>query len=146
MIKSMIVLVISLAISQLANCQVPLRRLDFRQQFNATDFEYDLKNSVNTAKGPSGSIRIATVKQMPSLSGEGLSLGLLSIDPCGINLPHHHPRATEMIYIIKGKNLRSGLIEENSGRTMINDIREGQVSIHFQLFLLIFINKSLNDN
>lgn len=47
-------------------------------------------------------------------------------------------QATEVIYVIKGSNLRTGFIEENSGRTIINDIKEGQSTffpqglIHYQ--------------
>ena len=43
-----------------------------------------------------------------------------------------------MIYVIKGSNLRTGFIEENPGRTIINDIKEGDVTffpqglIHYQ--------------
>lgn len=71
--------------------------------------------------------------------GEGISYTLFSIKPCGINLPHHHPRATELIYIIGGSNLTTGFVEENGGRVVINKgLRSGQSTffpqglIHYQ--------------
>ena len=66
---------------------------------------------------------------MPVLAGEGVSITLFTIKPCGINEPHVHPRATEISYVIKGSRLRVGFVEENTGRTIINDLQAGQVTV-----------------
>ncbi|CAM9329551.1 unnamed protein product, partial [Ectocarpus sp. 12 AP-2014] len=36
------------------------------------------------------------VNQLPALDGQGISMALVNLDPCAINLPHIHPRATEV--------------------------------------------------
>lgn len=64
-----------------------------------------------------------------------MTLGWLG--PCGMNTPHTHPRATEMLYVING-TLTSGMIAENGARLVSNTLNAGQAqiflqgSIHFQ--------------
>jgi len=85
-------------------------RLDQRQQFNASDFLFDLAGGVSSDiwTGSSSNIRAVTVKEMPALKGEGVALTWFRIKPCGINLPHVHPRGSEILFVISGKNLRAG--------------------------------------
>lgn len=40
--------------------------------------------------------RGVTLGQLPALQGQGISMALVNLDPCTINLPHLHPRATEV--------------------------------------------------
>lgn len=40
--------------------------------------------------------RGVTLSQLPALQGQGISMALVNLDPCTINLPHIHPRATEV--------------------------------------------------
>jgi hypothetical protein len=35
------------------------------------------------------------------------------MEPCGINTPHVHPRATEFLTLVEGQNLRFGYVLEN---------------------------------
>ncbi|CAM6054393.1 unnamed protein product [Sphagnum tenellum] len=58
--------------------------------------------------------------------GQGISYTLFNLEPCGINLPHVHPRATELLYLISGDNLQCAFAEENGGRTIVNSLNEGQ--------------------
>jgi hypothetical protein len=53
------------------------------------------------------------VETFPILSGLGISTTLGFLEPCGINTPHVHPRATEFLTLTSGKNLRFGYILEN---------------------------------
>jgi oxalate decarboxylase/phosphoglucose isomerase-like protein (cupin superfamily) len=112
--------------------EVPLTKKEFLAQFNSSDFVYDLRGAINTGKGPSGTKKVLTRANMQALTGEGLSMGLLTLEPCGINLPHHHLRSSEMIYVIEGSFLRSGLTEENGGRTFVHDIKAGEVTFYPQ--------------
>jgi hypothetical protein len=75
---------------------------------------------------------------MPVLQGEGVAFTLFKLDPCSINLPHTHPRATELLFVnfyksikklksfflflnmISAENLQVGFTEENGGRVIIN--------------------------
>ncbi|CAM9829259.1 unnamed protein product, partial [Choristocarpus tenellus] len=63
--------------------------------FEAKDFAFDLAGAPATVQPGAGSIRAVTVANLPSLFGQGLAYALIDLEPCGINLPHIHPRATE---------------------------------------------------
>ena len=71
--------------------------------FNAEDFAYALggpeaDNPNDPAEGSRGfQSRVANVNHIPVLEGNGVSMVLFNLEPCGINLPHVHPRATEVI-------------------------------------------------
>ena len=104
----------------------------FLSQFNSSDFVYDLRGAKNTGKGLSGTKRFVTRRDMPALTGEGLAMGLVTIEPCGINLPNHHPRGSELFYVVEGSFLRSGLLEENGGRSLVSDVSAGQVVFYPQ--------------
>lgn len=98
-----------------------------RSQYQNIDFVFDLAKSEPTAKGLAGTGQAVNVDQLPSLSGEGVSLVLFNIDPCGINLPHIHPRATELFYVVAGR-FKTTFVEENTGRTIVNVLTPGQAT------------------
>ena len=100
---------------------------EFRNQFKADEFVFDIENVSSRSRGAGGTTQIADVSSMKVLSGEGISANLFTIEPCGINLPHTNPGGTELIYLIVGDFLRTAFVEENGGRTIVNDIRNGQV-------------------
>jgi hypothetical protein len=79
--------------------QSELTRLEARKKFIAKDFVYDF----NTAKPMNGSgggtLNPLFVSQLPALQGEGVAYTLFKLDPCSINLPHFHPRASELLYV-----------------------------------------------
>jgi len=116
----------------------PNTALGRRQQFDKSDFVFDLLGSVPGAMTSAGTIQTLDVGNLPSLAGQGLSYALINIEPCGINLPHVHPRATELLYVISGKDLRVAFVEENGGRVIVNDIGMGEATffpeglIHYQ--------------
>jgi oxalate decarboxylase/phosphoglucose isomerase-like protein (cupin superfamily) len=109
-----------------------------RQEFEAKDFVFDLLGSVPVAITAGGTAQVLTVAQLPSLTGTGLSYTLVNLEPCAINPPHIHPRATELIYVISGNKLRAAFAEENGGRVIVNDIGMGETTffpeglIHYQ--------------
>jgi oxalate decarboxylase/phosphoglucose isomerase-like protein (cupin superfamily) len=104
-------------------------RLKKRQKFNQSDFIYNLGGSSPNNGSGGGSVRSLTVDQMASLEGEGLTYFLFSLKPCGVVLPHVHPRSSELIFAINARNLTVGFIEENGGRTILNSISSGDVTI-----------------
>ncbi len=59
------------------------------------------------------------------------------LGPCGMNTPHTHPRATEMLYLVNG-SITTGMIPENTARFVFNQLQAGQAqvflkgSIHYQ--------------
>ena len=58
-----------------------------------------------------------------------MTIGFLG--PCGMNTPHTHPRATEMLYVVNG-TLTSGMIPENGNRFIFNTLEPGQAQIFLQ--------------
>ena len=111
--------------------------LDKRRKFNAADFKFNLAGSKPNTNGTGGTGRRASITELPSLEGIGISNVLFHIEPCGINLPHIHPRATEMFYVVEGQ-FQTGFLEENEGRLILNDLVKGETTffpkglIHFE--------------
>ncbi|KAH8710253.1 RmlC-like cupin domain-containing protein [Phaeosphaeriaceae sp. PMI808] len=63
------------------------------------------------AKG--GATKAANIETFPILTGLGISTTLGFLEPCGINTPHVHPRATEFLTLVEGSNLKFGYVLEN---------------------------------
>ncbi|CAO2838770.1 unnamed protein product [Amaranthus hypochondriacus] len=55
----------------------------------------------------------ANVQDIPGLNTLGVSMARVDFAPYGLNPPHIHPRATEMIFVIKGE-LYVGFITTNN--------------------------------
>jgi hypothetical protein len=62
------------------------------------------------------------------------------MEGCGMNIPHTHPRATEINIAING-TLRTGMLAENGARFVFNDVPAGSAAvfpkgaIHFEMNL-----------
>ncbi|KAI0771602.1 RmlC-like cupin domain-containing protein [Trametes elegans] len=101
-----------------------------------SDFVFDFLNAT-AAKGAGGSTVGATVANFPALVNNGIAMTVGFLGPCGMNTPHTHPRATEILYLVNG-TLSSGMIAENGARFVFNTIHGGSAtvfprgSIHFQ--------------
>ena len=74
--------------------------VDLLANFRTSDFVFDLLRS-NPARNGNNTIRQLSVSQFPVLAYMGISYTLFELAPCGINLPHVHPRATELLYVRK---------------------------------------------
>jgi oxalate decarboxylase/phosphoglucose isomerase-like protein (cupin superfamily) len=62
------------------------------------------------------------------LIGHGVAMTVGFIGPCGINLPHTHPRATEINYIVSG-TFEAGFFQENGARFIMNTLVAGQATV-----------------
>jgi hypothetical protein len=80
------------------------------QNYSTKDFVYNLAGMANPTKIANNTIRPSSVKQFPALENMGISCTLFELAPCGINLPHIHPRASELIYVISADNLQVGFV------------------------------------
>jgi oxalate decarboxylase/phosphoglucose isomerase-like protein (cupin superfamily) len=65
------------------------------------------------------------------LIGHGVALTIGFIEPCRINLPHTHPRATEINYILSG-TFETGFFQENGARFIMNTLVAGQATVYPQ--------------
>lgn len=102
-------------------------KLETRSKFQNQDFVFDLAGSQPVTMGKAGAGQQVNVGNLPSLKGEGVSYTLFNIDPCGINLPHVHPRATEIFFVIAG-TFQTSFSEENGGRTITNEVSQGKMT------------------
>lgn len=72
---------------------------------------FDFKNA--PAGGDGGRILVANEDNFPFLVGEGIAGAVAFIEPCGMNSPHTHPRATEFLTVVQGE-LVTGFVLENN--------------------------------
>jgi oxalate decarboxylase/phosphoglucose isomerase-like protein (cupin superfamily) len=108
---------------------------------NDSQFVFDFTHAVNgIVQGPGGKLVSALRTNFPAIIGHGVAMTLGTIDACGINLPHTHPRATEITFVVSG-SFQVGFFQENGARFIGNTLQPGmatifpQGSIHFQLNL-----------
>ncbi|KAJ7282359.1 spherulin-1B precursor [Mycena rebaudengoi] len=79
---------------------------------------FDFNNQAPAAGSKGGSILLATVDNFPILEELGISSAVSMVEPCGLNIPHHHPRANEFFTVIDGI-LDTGFVMENGFNTEI---------------------------
>ncbi|KAJ7235635.1 hypothetical protein B0H12DRAFT_1141390 [Mycena haematopus] len=88
--------------------------------------------------GAGGKIVTANSATFPAVIGTRSAMAIGTLDPCSMNTPHTHPRATEMQFSVNG-TIRTGMITENGGRFVMTSLPPGsmtifpQGSIHFQV-------------
>ncbi|KAF7342447.1 Spherulin-1b protein [Mycena venus] len=87
---------------------------------------FDFNNQALAPGAKGGSILLATVDNFPILTDLGVSGAISFIEPCGLNIPHEHPRANEMLTVIDGV-LDAGFVMENGFNTEVQT-QLGEVS------------------
>ncbi|KAJ7629122.1 spherulin-1B precursor [Roridomyces roridus] len=102
-----------------------------------TVFDFNQQTPAAGAKG--GSTLLATVDNFPILTDLGISASITFLGPCGLNIPHSHPRATEFAIVTSGQ-IETGMVQENGFNTQIQTQLgpfQGTVfpqgSIHYQM-------------
>ncbi|KAJ7620826.1 spherulin-1B precursor [Mycena polygramma] len=73
---------------------------------------FDFNNQADAPGAKGGSILLATVDNFPILEELGISGAISLVEPCGLNIPHSHPRASEMLTVIDGI-MDTGFVQEN---------------------------------
>ena len=80
--------------------RAPLVSLSPLQQqitaFDTEDFAFSLGGPEPDNLVDNFQLRGVNLNQLPALEGQGISMALVNLGPCAINLPHIHPRATEV--------------------------------------------------
>ncbi|KAH6827389.1 RmlC-like cupins superfamily protein [Perilla frutescens var. hirtella] len=105
----------------------------------ANDFSFSGLNISGNVSNPSGSkVTPVTVSQIPGLNTLGISMVRLDFAPGGVNPPHTHPRATEILTLIEG-TLEVGFVTSNPENTLMTKVlNQGDVFVfpeglvHFQ--------------
>ncbi|EER95948.1 germin-like protein 5-1 [Sorghum bicolor] len=92
----------------------------------------------NTSATATGSVvTAANVEKIPGLNTLGVSLSRIDYAPGGVNPPHTHPRATEVIFVLQG-TLDVGFVTAAGNRLVAKTLSAGDVFVfprglvHFQ--------------
>jgi oxalate decarboxylase/phosphoglucose isomerase-like protein (cupin superfamily) len=98
----------------------------YRQQFDADTEGYFYQNLYDlrpSETGLGGTLKRWDITN-PALFDQGASQAILEFEPCGLNMPHVHPRALEFLHVLTG-NLTITFIEENGGRAITQTLGPG---------------------
>ncbi|CAL9020325.1 unnamed protein product [Prunus brigantina] len=108
---------------------------------NANDFFFSgLQNPRNTQNPLGSNVTAVNVDNLLGLNTLGISLARIDFAPNGLNPPHTHPRATEILVVLEG-SLYVGFVTSNGdgNRLFTKVLNKGDVFvfpiglIHFQL-------------
>ena len=76
----------------------------------------------NIAKKVGLSVTMATVNEIPRLNTLGISLVCIDYSPDGVNPPHTHPGATEIMMVLKGAVYAGFVLSNQNNNTLISKI------------------------
>jgi len=101
---------------------------------------FDFNPAANPpSKALGGQVDLASRANFPILTDLGLAAAVLFFNPCGLNTPHIHPRASEFFTVATDSHIATGFVLENGETTEFNTTLtqfQGTVfpqgSIHFQ--------------
>ncbi|KAL8045566.1 hypothetical protein ABFX02_08G122700 [Erythranthe guttata] len=96
----------------------------------ATDFFFSGLHLPGNTSNPVGSkVTPVNVAQIPGLNTLGISLARADFAPWGVNPPHTHPRATEILTVIEG-TLEVGFVTSNPENRLITKVlQKGDVFV-----------------
>lgn len=73
------------------------------ENVTVNDFFFDgLAKPGNTSNAVGSLVTAANVENLPGLNTLGVSIARIDFAPWGVNPPHTHPRATEIIFVLEG--------------------------------------------
>ncbi|KAG9439536.1 hypothetical protein H6P81_019701 [Aristolochia fimbriata] len=109
------------------------------KQADAEDFFFSgLHKQGNTSNRLGSSVTPVNVVQIPGLNTLGISMVRVDYAPWGLNPPHTHPRATEILTVLEG-TLYVGFVTSNpDNRLITKTLQKGDVFVfpvglvHFQ--------------
>ncbi|XP_071730016.1 putative germin-like protein 2-1 [Rutidosis leptorrhynchoides] len=88
----------------------------------ANDFYYSGLHLMGNTSNPFGSkVTPVTVAQLPGLNTLGISMVRIDYAPWGINPPHTHPRATEIMTVLEG-SLEVGFVTSYPENRLITKV------------------------
>ncbi|KAL2464732.1 Germin-like protein subfamily 1 member 18 [Forsythia ovata] len=96
----------------------------------ANDFSFSGLHLPGNTTNPVGSrVTPVTVTQLPGLNTLGISMVRIDYAPWGINPPHTHPRATEVLTVLEG-SLQVGFVTSNPDNHHITKVlQKGDVFV-----------------
>lgn len=111
----LLALVLVLAISRTTQANDPDILTDFitpntTSSVNASFFTFSGLNGFYNPNPKNFTVIKATMTQFPALNGQSVSYAVLQFPPAGVNPPHTHPRAAELLLVMLG-TLEVGFID-----------------------------------
>jgi quercetin dioxygenase-like cupin family protein len=104
----------------------------------ANDFFFSgLNIPANTENKVGFNVTLVNVDKIPGLNTLGISLARLDFAPYGLDPPHTHPRANEILVVVEG-SLYVGFVTSNPNKLFTKVLNKGDVFvfpvglIHFQ--------------
>ncbi|KAF9605943.1 hypothetical protein IFM89_021269 [Coptis chinensis] len=91
----------------------------------------------NTTNAVGSKVTPANVAQVPGLNTFGISMVRIDFAPWGINPPHTHPRATEMLTVLQG-TLYVGFVTSNPENRLISKTLQAGDMFVFPVGLIHF--------
>ncbi|CAF0765839.1 unnamed protein product [Adineta steineri] len=110
-------------------CNTPLTGLQNSNRFTSSDYVRNLLEPTFWVNTLGGNVSYFNLSTTPALAGIGIAFSLAMLEPCGIILPHIHPRGSKGIYSITGKSLLVGFIQENKAQLILNTIGIGYATV-----------------
>lgn len=105
---------------------VKLNGFPCKSNISAEDFFFaGLANPGVTNNTFGATITLASVQQIPGLNTLGMSMARVDYAPGGLNPPHTHPRATEMVFVLEGE-LDVGFITTDN-KLYAKTIKKGEI-------------------
>jgi oxalate decarboxylase/phosphoglucose isomerase-like protein (cupin superfamily) len=96
-----------------------------------------MTSTTGISTGSAGRTVAGSAENYPGVIGNGIAMTIGFLDPCGMNTPHTHPRATEINFAVNG-TFRTGMLAENGARFVFGEVPPGacsvfpQGAIHFE--------------
>ncbi|XP_047059268.1 germin-like protein 1-3 isoform X1 [Lolium rigidum] len=96
-----------LCVADYKSLEGPLRLNGFPckrpENVTSNDFFSDVLSLPGNTGNPVGSaVTAVNVEKLPGLNTQGVSMSRVDYAPWGVNPPHTHPRATEIIFVLDG--------------------------------------------
>eukprot|EP00180_Rhodochaete_pulchella_P001129 Plantae.Rhodophyta-Rhodochaete_pulchella.ctg19465.p1 GENE.Plantae.Rhodophyta-Rhodochaete_pulchella.ctg19465~~Plantae.Rhodophyta-Rhodochaete_pulchella.ctg19465.p1 ORF type:complete len:339 (-),score=33.24 Plantae.Rhodophyta-Rhodochaete_pulchella.ctg19465:307-1323(-) len=98
------------------------------EELKDSDFVFDFSKLPNNLETDAGTFQLIGSATQPGLVDSGAAIARVVLRPGAINMPHYHPRATEVIFVVRGR-LRVCFNQENGGNRFCNDVKAGQLAV-----------------
>jgi len=112
-------------ITKLGQTNGAVARNQILAQGGNASFAFDFANPPPNAviSSPAGKLVTASGQTFPALTGFPISLAIVTVEPCGLVLPHIHPRAEEFAFVTEG-HLFTQFLAETGAALVSNDLQK----------------------
>ncbi|KAF6528415.1 hypothetical protein HZS61_008717 [Fusarium oxysporum f. sp. conglutinans] len=115
-------------ISRIITAPTHTERVKLLNQPDDYIFDFKAGTGAGEAHGKGGRSVSATALTMPALIGNGASMTVAFLGPCGMNTAHVHNRATKLNIVIKGR-LVTSFVVENGAKPIANTMDTFQMTV-----------------